>query len=283
MSTVHHFDSGHMSDSGLRNISFSSLSFCRNAEMKSKLSTHLFIIKAVNITICIASLLHFEESIFRLCESSSKPCATRQAFIIFFLFLNFSIITHLADMHFWLMLVTHSYTPWISIFSISLLFASISSFNCSCSDMSKTTCSSFTSSVTIDTDRIFIFSFWLYIQPITIFSSWFRLFTHNPSHFPLITSFHFIFHKFASTWFFTAVFQFLPVDIKTFIMLSFIFLPQDLFISFWAVLFPSFLGLWIFLLVFKWHGCILWNTLPCLISMHWSSLPNALAGPCYPL
>ena len=65
----------------------------------------------------------------------------RRAFIIFLLSLNFSIIIHLVSIHFWSMSDTHSYTSWISIFSISLSFASITSFVCSCSDASKTACS----------------------------------------------------------------------------------------------------------------------------------------------
>ena len=66
----------------------------------------------------------------------------------------------------------------------------------------------------------------LVLYLVNIFSSWFRLCSHNLFCFPLITSFHFIFHNFASTWFFTVIFQFLPVDMKTF-MLSFIFFAQD--------------------------------------------------------
>ena len=48
-----------------------------------------------------------------------------------------NIITHLFDMHFWPMSGTHLYTPWISIFSISLFFVSITTFVCTCSDVSK--------------------------------------------------------------------------------------------------------------------------------------------------
>ena len=48
------------------------------------------------------------------------------------------------------MSVTYSYSPWISMFSISIFFTSIASLICS-SDVSKTTCSwLFTFSVTYD-------------------------------------------------------------------------------------------------------------------------------------
>ena len=81
-----------------------------------------------------------------------------------------------------------------------------------------------------DTDWIFIFLFWFYIEPITIFSSQFRLYTHNLSCFLLIPSFH----NFVFTCFFTVVSQFLPVEMKTFTMFIMFLL---------AVLFPSFFGL----------------------------------------
>ena len=140
-----------MSDGGLENISLPSLPPCRNIVVKSRLSTYHFITEVVNITIHIASGLHVGKSVFRLCESSSWTCATRWAFIIFLLSLNFSIITHLIDMHFWPMSGIHSNTQWISIFSISLFFASITFFACYCSDVSKTTFSqSLTSSVSRD-------------------------------------------------------------------------------------------------------------------------------------
>ena len=71
-----------------------------------------------------------------------------------------------------------------------------------------------------DTYWIFIFHFWFYIQPKTIFSSQFWLCTHNISFFSshLFFSFHFILLNIASTWVFTVAFQFLPVDMKTFIL-----------------------------------------------------------------
>ena len=103
---------------------------CRNTEMKSRISTGHFIKETVNITRHIAWLLHIGKSVFRLCKSSSWPHATRGAYIIFLLSLDVSIINHLDDIHVWSMSSTHLYTSWISIFSISLFFAS---------DMNETT------------------------------------------------------------------------------------------------------------------------------------------------
>ena len=97
--------------------------------------------------------------------------------------------------------------------------------------------------IPIDTEWIFIFCFWFSIQLMTIFSSQFRLCIHNRFCFPLITSFHFILHNFASTWFLTVVFQFLPVDRKTFIMLSFILFPQDFIYLILGSFIFSFFGL----------------------------------------
>ena len=120
------------------------------------------------------------------------------------------------DIHFWLMSDTHSYDiQGISIFSISFFFASITSFICSCFDVSKTTFSwQFTLllGVVVSIDQQdpnwyrldFHFPLLvLYSTNVTIFSSWFRLCTHNLS---LFSTLHF-YSFYIPQWHFYMVFQ----------------------------------------------------------------------------
>ena len=170
--------------------------------------------------------------------------------------------------------------------------------------------------IQIDTGWIFIFHFWFYIQLIIIFSSQFRLGNHKLSCFPLITSFHFIFHNFVSTWFLTVVFHSSLLIWSLLLCCPSSFSSKTSSISFWAVLFPSFLELPYSLfpsflglpnslfpsflglpntLFPSFLG--LPNSLPWLCDMdashkmlhhvwsvhNWPSLHNTLAGLCYPL
>ena len=159
-------------------------------------------------------------------------------------------------MHFWPMLGTHSYTPWISIFSISLflyqsplllvfvqMWMKLIVLDHLFTLLLEVVLSSLMNMIPIDTDWIFIFYFGFYIQLMTTFSSWFRLCTYNLSCFPFITSFHFIFHNFAPFCFFTFVFSSSLLIWKLLLCYPSSSSPMTSFISFLVVLFPSFLGL----------------------------------------
>ena len=98
--SFHTFDSGHPLGNGLRNTSFSNIPPCRNAEVKSRISTSHSLTVTINITRCIASWLHVGESVY----ANLLPNYMWQGrpFIIFLLPFNFFVITHLVDIHSWL-------------------------------------------------------------------------------------------------------------------------------------------------------------------------------------
>ena len=180
------------------------------------------------------SRLHNGESIFRVIRILFIPMCNKTGAHYLHFSLNFFVITHIVDMYFWPTSGTHilhEFPYFQFLFSLHqspLLFvfvpmwAKLDVFD----NLFPVTWGS-SLPWTTWSNWIFISRFCFYIQPMTIISSWIRLCTHNLSWFPLITSFHFISHNFASTCIFTVFFQFLSVYMKTFMMLSFMFFLQD--------------------------------------------------------
>ena len=134
----------------------------------------------------------------------------------------------------------------------------------------------------VDTDWIFLICFFVFI-----FTQWLYFSVDFacvliifPLFFSLFTSIHFIFHNCVSTWVFSVIFQFLTFALRTFIMLSFIYLIWRFFFFFFHSL------------DFQTLSSPSSSDIDASCKMHlhvWSvhtltlSLPNTIAGPYYSL